>query len=97
MMSIIRVRDAALTPAAQLFLETLRGQMRKMLSRRANLKQATTTRIRSHRANAINRPMTQARPDADHPSRFTPRPLDGVILRGPSELPRLRVLVTSYS
>ena len=50
MMSIIRVRDAALTPAAQLFLETLRGQMRKMLSRRANLKQATTTRIRSHRA-----------------------------------------------
>jgi DNA-binding transcriptional LysR family regulator len=35
-MSIIRVRDAALTPAAQQFLEALRGRMRKMSSRRAN-------------------------------------------------------------
>jgi LysR family transcriptional regulator, transcriptional activator of the cysJI operon len=38
--SIIRVRDAALTPAAQQFLDTLRGQMRKI----ANRKRATTTR-----------------------------------------------------
>ena len=43
-MSIIRVRDAALTPAAQQFLEALRGRMRKMPSRRANRRQATTTR-----------------------------------------------------
>ncbi len=42
--SIIRVRDAALTPAAQQFLEALRGRMRKMPSRRANRRQATTTR-----------------------------------------------------
>jgi len=47
-MSIIRVRDAALTPAAQLFLETLRGQMRKMSSRPASRKKrAATTRNRS--------------------------------------------------
>ena len=43
-MSIIRVRDAALTPAAQQFLEALRGHVRKMPSRRANRRQATTTR-----------------------------------------------------
>jgi DNA-binding transcriptional LysR family regulator len=43
-MSIIRVRDAALTPAAQQFLEVLRGRMRKMPSLRANRRQATTTR-----------------------------------------------------
>jgi DNA-binding transcriptional LysR family regulator len=43
-MSIIRVRDAALTPAAQLFLQALRGRMHKMSSRRANRRQVTTTR-----------------------------------------------------
>src|ERR1700730_848906 len=43
-MSIIRVRDAALTPAAQQFLEALRGHLRKMPSRRATRRQATTTR-----------------------------------------------------
>jgi DNA-binding transcriptional LysR family regulator len=42
-MSIIRVRDAALTPAAQQFLEALRGRMRKIPSRRGNRRQATTT------------------------------------------------------
>jgi DNA-binding transcriptional LysR family regulator len=44
-MSIIRVRDAALTPAAQQFLEALRDRMRKMPSRRANRRQARTTRL----------------------------------------------------
>jgi LysR family transcriptional regulator, transcriptional activator of the cysJI operon len=39
-MSIIRVRDAALTPAALQFLETLRGQMRKISSRRTSQKKS---------------------------------------------------------
>jgi DNA-binding transcriptional LysR family regulator len=43
-MSIIRVRDAALTPAAQQFLNALRGHIRKIPSWRANRRQATTTR-----------------------------------------------------
>ena len=42
-MSIIRVRDAALTPAAQQFLEALRGRMRKISSQRANRIRATRT------------------------------------------------------
>jgi DNA-binding transcriptional LysR family regulator len=42
-MSIIRARDAALTPAAQQFLEALRERMRKMSPRRGNRRQATTT------------------------------------------------------
>src|SRR5262249_868096 len=42
-MSIIRVRDAALTPSAQQFLETLRGQLRKTSPRHPNQKRATTT------------------------------------------------------
>jgi LysR family transcriptional regulator, transcriptional activator of the cysJI operon len=45
--SIIRARDAALTPTAQQFLETLRGQMPKLSSRRASQKKAATTRLRS--------------------------------------------------
>jgi DNA-binding transcriptional LysR family regulator len=41
-MSIIRVRDAALTPAAQQFLEMLRGQVRKKLPRQANRRRLKT-------------------------------------------------------
>jgi len=39
-MLIIRVRDAALTPAAQPFLETLRDQLREISSRRASRKRS---------------------------------------------------------
>lgn len=42
--SIIRVRDAALTPAAQQFLETLRDRMRKMCARRTGQRRARTRR-----------------------------------------------------